>query len=237
MSYKVQRPFPSALGAPAVAAGDALPGPARGVPVGCPDPLPGLPWPHAGEPAGPSPGITSAGPAAGGPGVSPHPDAGIEVLGARLDSRILPRFGVSLGQHSPSCCNTHPHPTTSQLSEGGRGCCPRDTLDPPGWGAAGRLPPHGASCSRRWPWAAGAKAQMPPHRLPRRCHLRARGCQAGGATTPPGHPTPPRGTAAWQDGVPPKTGSSGGMRGEGSGTLQGGRKWGRLGCLPAFLPL
>lgn len=43
MSYKVQRPFPSALGAPAVAAGDALPGPARGeCPWGALVPLPGL---------------------------------------------------------------------------------------------------------------------------------------------------------------------------------------------------
>lgn len=105
-------------------------------------------------------------------------------------------------------------------------------------GLGGRLPPHGASCSRRWPWAAGAKAQMPPHRLPRRCHLRARGCQAGGATTPPGHPTPAPGHCSMAGCRDPQNGVLRALRGRGGvGRGPGGRKRGRLGCLPAFLPL
>lgn len=116
----------------------------------------------------------------------------------------------------------------------------REGLLPQGYpgstGLGGRLPPHGASCSRRWPWAAGAKAQMPPHRLPRRCHLRARGCQAGGATTPPGHPTPASGHCSMAGCRDPQNGvlralRGRGGRGEGSGRKEEGEAW-----LPACLP-
>lgn len=234
MSYKVQRPFPSAPGAPAVAAGDALPGPAWGVPVGGSDPSARPPLAPCRDPAWPQPCQPSAGPSAGGPAVGPYPGA-----------------GSSLGLQDPPSVRGVPVPVLPELLQcppashhtpavlGREAVSPRGFSASPRLGGPGRLPPHGAFCSRRWPWAAGAKAQMPPHRLPRRCHLRARGCQAGGATAPPGHPTPAPGHCSMAGCRAPQNGvlRALGVCGEGSGTLQGGRKWGRLGCLPASLPL
>lgn len=235
MSYKVQRPFPSALGAPAVAAGDALPGPAWGGARGalrslCPASLgrtqgcrlpPALPSPLRGRVLGLP---TSA-----------H----IPMQGLRC-CELSWTPGSSQGLECP-CASTPrsaavparipPHPSGPRA--GGAAAPGTLWIHPPG-GAAGRLPPHGASCSRRWPWAAGAKAQMPPHRLPRRCHLRARGCQAGGAAAPPG-------PGALQQGrmpCPPTRGpqGSGGCVGRGPGPCrEEGSGGGLAACLPSSL--
>lgn len=191
MSYKVQRPFPSALGAPAVAAGDALPGPAWGGARGalrslCPaslGPTQGCRLP----PALPSP---LRGRVLGLPTSAHIPMQGLrccELSWTPGSSQGLERPCASTPRSAAVPARIPPHPSGPRA--GGAAAPGTLWIHPPG-GAAGRLPPHGASCSRRWPWAAGAKAQMPPHRLPRRCHLRARGCQAGGAAAPPGHPTP-----------------------------------------------
>lgn len=247
MSYKVQRPLPTTPGAPATAAGDALPGPAswdaHGAPWSlCPGSLGRIPlcWPCAGMPAGPSPPLT-----AGGPGISLGPGAEMEVPGTPLGSRTLLGFGVSPCQCSPSRRDAHLHPTASRLpAAAGGGSTPgvpqiRPVAGPRAASPSGSPPP--LPCSERpvpgsAPWAAGAKAQMLPRRLPRRCHLCARGCQAGGGPPlPPGHPTSaPRHCKAGYL-PPPKTVSPGlcGGLGEGVGTPWGGRKRGRHGRLPS----
>lgn len=174
MSYKVQRPLPTAPGAPATAAGDALPSPAwwgaRGVPRSL---CPGSPWPNPapmalGENAGwPQPSPHQRGAERWGSRRQPVPRCGAGSAGSSPGAPgSLPGLGVSPCQRSPSCCNAHPHPTASRLPPAaGKGDVPGGY--PRSAGSSGHGQPRrpasppppppqlGASCSRQRPVGRG----------------------------------------------------------------------------------
>lgn len=217
MNYKVQRPLPTLLGAPA--ARDALPGPARWGAPGCPCP----------SARALVAGSSSAGPVRGR-WPAPH-QLGAECRG----SWCQPTSWYQVGSRVPTCMLPHPGC--------GRGSLPRGTSEALGCGAAGSLASQlPAAQSVLFPAAPrGQRARR------RRCHHAgcqgAAICVRGaarlvGATAPPSATPPrPRGTAALEGWVPPErhpqgSGRGGLWRGPGPRREEAGEAW-----LPACLPL
>lgn len=252
MSYKVQRPLPTAPGAPATAARDALPSPAwwgaRGVPRSL---CPGSIWPN--------PAPMALGENAGRPQPSPH-QRGAEHWGSRRQpvprcgagggSRIPPRFG---GVPVPALPELLQCPPTSHripvATCSGKGCRPRGVPQIHRVGG-----PRAAS-------PAGFPASPPPTRSvlfpaalrgqrARRHRCRRVGCQGAAICVcraarlgRGGHcsPQPPHlGLRALQGWVSPKMASSGLSEGGGLGRGPGphgeeGRTGDPVAHPPAFL--